>query len=1586
MPQAKDNVKPLFLNLDSSFETMQKNESPFIKDLQWEINANSNNSQGLGNTVGEGQNELSLTPTRSTVEIKNKYLPIGFNKCVGAFESPTTNELYYLNYNSNGNHGIYIIEGDTLAVVKVIEDEKLNFSIKQESYFAQHRCTLRIKIDKNKNIIEKYFIATNGERWQLWINVIASIKTNGFDSSAFPYWTLTPPLFDRSELLDYPVRPPNKAISFVSLSNVNSSLKLNNMVDTAFELCYQYIYTDGRETIISPISLPIIIQTQSYLSNPNLIPNQVELTIDAGSCMIEQIKLYVRVSKKKQDVNAFVTWSDWYLYDTIFKFNNDGVNSFEIIGNDYWLRQNPFPSYNFDAIKNTIKYKFDNTNLYQIADSYLFTMVSSSMPLRSVALSDLGDAVMLSNNEYGYDNTNRNITRNLEISVVEKDANESCDIPLRKMRLYAYIGRAEYQYLSQVGYTYGNGDNLVRFGGMDADGNRFPFNKNSDVYYKDLNFAGNNALVCYLKGTIYYSVGQWYVSDTDFNLTKITNTLDYTTDHNFITNVYSSSKFFVCVFDFEVPSGKYIATLGRHNIPIDEDFRGQSTYVMGISYANLRDGNNNKTRLVLTTQTYWTSRFPFFNVRPNVPVINNVDDLSKEIEVDCSNGDIDLWGNNQLNKTFFVFCFNVHEASGGEGRWRFVEGYAKDGRANKLGYELLGIYANGNYGAASSRFTDKNGFYWWYDTGNDAGGRDTKFLGNFNCVYREFVVQTIQGCDACTRVNPNFYVTDYIQNYDPTVDIYKIKLNATDVSGNLKYSNISVSIKDGGTVFTGANGDALLLYHAGVTRSVYINAGGDFSIAAANCGNIPLYVFNPSNQPCINRQFLDIAQKLLISTKNYTSLKQLGSYTVGIVLADKALRVTNVNKIADVSVPSFASRNKTTPVEFNWKLLSALNIDSYDSSKEAAYLSFFVTKATNYKNYIQWVGDSITYFDGNANVVTNPSLAKLVSISITSLLSYNIKNNLNILATYQFKQNDRIRIFDDGNGTLLSSFIDVVVEGTNYNQAAVNSNLIAPPTNIVLPSTSTTSPTASLFVQYDSRFDKLKDSKGFWIEIYSPSETEDTEIFLQVEGWMPIVNGEIASFDGYVDGDPLYTYPTNGRLKFWDTYQFNRNIAISNVGSSYFAHPFESPNVTDTWGVNLVSGGNPNVINNYAKQKWYLDDTIKSDDFITEGTRNGLATFRNTNRKSFKGYGRGGIVATKTQYQVVLFICELDWFTTDYNFNYVFANQQGVQIANLDNSLGTPHQKIGDNYGCYYHDTASIVFYDKWAFWHDSHNGIFVFCDFRQAVDITDINSEGRGYGIKSYYSKKTQFVETYNEQSSDENKIEVVTGIDASTNLVYVTFRPRRGNSNLASSYVNDRRNIQLDHQETLVYSINAKRWVRFVGFTPEAYGNVRGAASGNMFISFAASKPFNHSSSDLDKFCNFYGVQLSPIISCLFNANPQITKTLQHIIIDSNRTKLYADFIYSNLFNLFSYIPLNYVDYREGLYFAQVLRNANSYPDINDPNYNDTSMLIDGNKVSGLWFFIRFVLDLKSKGQYFELNNIGYSYAVISNTPTNE
>lgn len=1597
MGQKEEQILPIFLQIDNAVEVIKANESPFIKGVGFDQNANPSEEAGTSGGTGEGYNSLVQSPTRSNgilSTLPQNSLPAGYNKNCGTFFSIETNEFYYANYNVNGNHGIYVVNCDTGVWNTVIVDPNLPFTDDQEGFLAEHRWSIRFVLNSSKQIVEKFLLYTNGKGWQGWINVNAAIQTKGFNALLYPYWSLTPPHFDRRELLEWAVRPPMFAPGVATVANTPADVdQINRIIDTAFQVAIKRGYTDGRSTKASPYSLPLIVKSEDYLNNPDTLPKNAVFTLDAGSCMTEKIDIFIRKNTTAQNnIPPETEWSDWYLYDTIYKYGQSSTSESTVLGTQYWLRSNPWANYNYDPNLNTIQYTFDNSNVLQLVDQADFGQLQNDIPQSSIGMSDLGDGELLVNNRRDYDNLSSNVLNQLSFSVAEKPL-VGCQIPTRSIRLYAYIGRAinDFYYISQVGY-YNGSDTQMRFGGLSYGSGTEAGIDIAESKQFDLDFADKNAFRAYLKGTPYYTDGLWYQVNSDFTLVAIPTLLDFSNPDvlTYVRNVFIAGGFFVCVFDFSVPAGRYIATIGRHNVASSADYRNTSTYVYGIANSRITSNIDSNT----------------ITIKPNA-----ISTFSKEMELDCTATDIDVWGNGK--DLFYIYC----PYSQGVTTYRFIEGYLQEAPSSPIGVELFpyNIVTGTTEGSDDwGRYTDKNGFYFAYTKNSHADISEVHMQGNINCTFQDFDIKTSQGGNGW-RPNPIAYLSDHNNGIVGDCNRVLYTGTITSLDGTIPYSNIAISIVDGATVLTNQNGQFTLIIHNGQSSfrisNIYVNAGGNFLITGANCSYLPLTQYNEAANPCVNcvmrRYPIPLNLKIFIQNNSQTSLKQGGKYSSGLLVADLAGRLSFVNIVGQNSVSSFIERQDTLATFLKLLISGALNLNNInpDWKWAAPVVSPNLTEFT----FTEWVGDYIEYIDNNGNVVSDPSTAVYCSIGITSLYNYNASRNFSTLATYQFTPGDRVRIYDDGDGNLLTGNpIDLKILGSNYNQAAQTSGLI--PSTSTVPivnnnlSNSTSSTTSvtdgsgtttttvslqtvqnnqaiTLFVLYDPRLTPLISDKGFWIEMYTPADQSKILQFAETQGFYPIINGEVAEYTGVKNGTPTYNFPAEIDITFWDTYLFNRNITIPNVGDKFFSHPFESPNVSDTFGYNLTSGGRKSVNNNYAKQMWYTDEAIKSDNFVSQGTLNGIGTFRSANRKRFIDFKSGPIVMVTAVRNVVFFLCENDFFVTDYNFQYIYANAQGVQVANLNDALGSPRQKIGSNYGMRQEDTGTVIQYEEFISWYDRKNQAWVMSDYQRAYDISMFNpNEGVTGGMSSYLNSKTKAISNWNATVPTSSRFDVIAGVDTERGNLYLTFRPRRNNSNDPTSYGNTRENIDLLHQETLVYNTITRRFVRFENFTPESYGRMKGKSTGIQLVTFAAGLPYLHNSGNTS-YNNFFGVQYDAVIIGIFNQNQDVNKIFGNIVLDINGPRMYIDFLRTNEPNSFSYVPMTLVNRVENKYQMALLRDMNSYPTV-VPEPPGKSTLLDGKRIYNLYLLLRLIGDPNHRGKYFELKRI---YSLMSDS-TNE
>lgn len=1571
MPQKVQKCLPRYINTDVVYQNMLPDEGEFIKGMGSSISPNPDDTTGTNNPIREGQNTLSLTPTRSNIEIPLKDIPEGYNKTHGSFESVVTQELYSFLYNGEGKYCIFVLNGNTGVVSKVVQDIELEFSDDQKSFMASHRVSLRPILNSDGEIIEKILLITDGQSWQKWILVNAGILTDGFNPALYPYFTPKPPHFDRQEVLEWATRPI--MINPVSelIPNTNADLgKINRLIDSAFQFSVSVNYTDGRQTVLSPYSLPLIVNSYDFLNNPDNLSKNARVRIAAGGVFVESIDIYVRQCKK-QDVGVAseIVWDDWKWIDRVYKFDSNP----NVLETEFWLRTNPFPDNNYDPVFNTIDYIFDNSKLGlpPLIDT---SLIENDLPELSVAHAQLADAEGLGNNRYGYNNLEKSILDKLSTEVKYKDENV-CNIPLRTIYLYAYAGQCgtDFSYSSQVGYINGE-DTQVRFGGLrvntNADG-AATINFDESKFYQ-LDFSNKKSFRVYLKGTPYFADGEWYIVKSDNSLTKIDNIYDFSNLDVLknVQSIFEAGSYFICRFKLVVPAGRYIATIGRHNVASSGDYRNTSTYIYGIANSRIKSVNNNGVI--------------FTSIKPNA-----IGTFSKEMEVDCTASSVDVWGNGA--DTFYIYS-PYNAGIGGNGRFRFIEGYFQESPDSPIPVELFPYRMNHAATDDCGQFTDKNGFYWSFTKVQNANVVDIQFYPKLNCTPTDFLIPTSQsGVGWMQNAVAYLSAANAGEVGDCNRIVYTGKITSLD--GLIGYSNVSISIKDGGTVFTKTDGTFTLIVHNGLltnrVSNVYVNAGANFNITIAGCGYVPVTSFNEALAPCSNCNVRNYPVPLVMGVNaqggSQKSLKENASYSVGIGMADLAGRLSFVNLFEVKTIPSFLQRNNTLA-----SYIRALIGNGFTLEDDLKWATFFVSKTTSFSKYIDWVGDKIQYIDSNGNVVADPASAVLCAIYIDSLYDYNIANNFSLLSSYQFVPKDRIRILDDGDGNLLNVAtygdpIDLQVLGTNYNQAAQAAGIIPNTQNpIVNVNTNTTqlNTSVTLFVKYDSRLDKIIDSTGFWIEIYTPIQKTEFIPYFETT-WYPVVNNKIAIFIGFNSaGQPNYSYPTHIDIDFWDTYLFNRNINIPDVGDKFLAHPFNSPNVSDNWGANLISGGRENTVNPNAKQLWYISDVARSNDFVSGSSINGLGLFKRTNRKDFSFNPAGGIVAMIASRNVVLFICQNDFFTTNYQFHFAYPNEQGVMVVNLDNDLSQPFQKTGQVYGCDYEDTGTIVVYDDIVAWYDKKNAAWILCDYKSAKDVSDItDKDGRKYGVKSYFIKKSNFVGAWNNTHAKVSRFDVIAGVDMILKNLMITFRPRRKNSNADTSYINQRRNWSIDYQETITYNLESGRWTRTECFTPECYGVLRGSQVGVQFYTFAAGKMFAHNDLSVKTFLNYYGLNVEPVFAALFISDPDNVMILQNVVIDGNMAWM-IDMVFDEENNSYSYVPVNYFKKKEDNFYAEFLRDMTTYFAPTEDN-SFRSTLICGKRIFGGYFFVRFVGNPAFKNKYRQVNQLYYE---ATDSPSNK
>lgn len=1509
--------KPVKLVTDKSEFNVLPDEATFLRGYRINFNKNQNKSGEEGGNAGVG------TGVNSTVEAcPTLLLPPGINKTIGAGSCTETNHFYLMNWNSNNLHGIYRISGDTLLSEIIMVDARLMFSIDPKNFIAQHRMTFRVVYNsgdgKKREIKEIIMNYTDGNQWQRWINILSAIATKGYNATDFPYYTLHKPHYDFEEFIDWPMRQPMFCPAVTAVPSSDSDVgKPNNLIDKSIQFAIVAYYTDGRTSFLSPFSAPYIFEKTNCISGSTGATRCLDLKIYAGGAHVEAIRLLQRNCG-----------GDWRVYDTIKRFTTSGVNDPVVIGNKYWLRTNPWAGLSYSAEENTFTYRYcgdKECTDYSVTDAIIS---ENNMPLLSNAMTPAGDAILLSNNLYGYPNISNEIINSFKLDVVHNQDNASCPVKLVTIKLYAYMSRQD-KY-NQLVWKRGSESKDIRFGSA-GNGKRVTTKKYSFFEYEsdyfNLKLGEKEGFICYLAGTNYSAIGKQVL----FNHGDISDVgvidLNSVEQTDAVANIIDNSiGYYLQEFTFVVPAGNYIARIASHTAEPTGDYQKTSTYVAGRV-----DGRAMNSRGADSGS---------INRSKEVP-INVCDGVDQSYLKDC----------------FYIFIPWKNDLDKSQDIGRFIDGYLYEDSTDKIAVEYF-AHEQTHGGAPyvhNGGYTDHNGFFYISAAGGAANRAEVNFSGRYNCEYRQYLFQTTIGGNA-QGFYPNQIKTikGAVGAYGPCNRIL-IKGSVKDCITGIAMVGIGVTLEGTQTYYTNGDGNFEVIAHRIPNGSrinrIYFNSGENCQISSCDCTCVPTEDYTDANIACNNCEEviypITFYKRVKTNGGLRSSLKDGGRYGVPIRIFDISGRATFSTVIAYKDIPTVMEYGSISPAKISWILMGNPVFPSW-----AKYLTFGITNNLNNKRYLQWVGDKIEFLDVNGETTSTGNGAILAKLTIQSLLDFNVANNFSTNATYQFVAGDKIRFYDDGKGNYfkpdpIKGYMDFIIRGTDFDTVADTTTDEAPDGK-------------TLIIDFDERLLPLKDGCGFWIEIISPRDCADLESYGEICGTIPIVAGKLMQ--------------VGGELNAFDTYYISRKISITGCTGKAQSHPFASQSPSDYWGKNCSSFGRISFKDDQAEQKWYEDDVIKSDDYVNEGRVNGLGTFRVENRRNYKGNEWGGVVAIHAERGLVFFLCQNDWFVANYQQNFIRSTAQGLVVADINTNLGDPDQKVGNNFGCDYEDTATVQFFNGQCVWLDAKNSGIIVMNYQSVADISL-------QGVKSYFINKLKYISQYNKALAPAdylaNLFEKVAGIDPEHNKYFITFRPRKNLSTSPIDFINNERDFFVDMQETLEFDLTAKEWTGSSSWAPEFYAQLKESITGTEMISFYGGRPHFHNSKNVRTVNQVYGVKTDMVIQIVqgkVEPDESKDKLYQSIAVDKNGPQMYVDSLVTNTPTLYSYVPIPFMIKKANIYFASLLRNMNVYQEKSNPV---ESTLHDGSPLTGMWTKITLVIDPKNMDKYGELNYIWLRYS---------
>jgi len=262
-----------------------------------------------------GQNGLTAQNIKGNILISNSNLPSGTNECIGAYFDTVGQTIYWFNYNSFGNHGIYTYGINSGTVSQLFRcgvnssGDVLGFSLD----YPITSVALVYRTAGEGNLL--YW--TDGTNKPMYLNVETISALSPFTANML-YVAKMPPYI-----------PPTVAYGSDATRNYN------NVYNRYFHFMYRWVYKNNEKSTFSPVS---IMPLPSGITNPEAniqsnTNNYISVTVNSGITQdFDKIEIVC------QEFNG-TTWGDYFLVLSVdrdeigtpipfvysFNFYNDGI-------------------------------------------------------------------------------------------------------------------------------------------------------------------------------------------------------------------------------------------------------------------------------------------------------------------------------------------------------------------------------------------------------------------------------------------------------------------------------------------------------------------------------------------------------------------------------------------------------------------------------------------------------------------------------------------------------------------------------------------------------------------------------------------------------------------------------------------------------------------------------------------------------------------------------------------------------------------------------------------------------------------------------------------------------------------------------------------------------------------------------------------------------------------------------------------------------------------------------------------------------------------------------------------------------------
>lgn len=225
------------------------------------------------------------------VQIPN-ILPAGINQCLGWASDEADNLFYWINYNSNGNHGIYQYNDSTGVIIPVI----LNLT--------QTNNVDIFNLGQNNRVNHFDIIKTNGNNLGYWVDGRNKArKTNLTKAQNGGYGSI---IFE-DYITAYKKTAPFPIVPVYTTDITNAS---NYLYGQQFKFAQRLLYDDGEESNVNDFSKVPLPPGESFTGQNSITYNNncINVPVFTGNELVTDIEILVQILTTDNTNGLLLPW------------------------------------------------------------------------------------------------------------------------------------------------------------------------------------------------------------------------------------------------------------------------------------------------------------------------------------------------------------------------------------------------------------------------------------------------------------------------------------------------------------------------------------------------------------------------------------------------------------------------------------------------------------------------------------------------------------------------------------------------------------------------------------------------------------------------------------------------------------------------------------------------------------------------------------------------------------------------------------------------------------------------------------------------------------------------------------------------------------------------------------------------------------------------------------------------------------------------------------------------------------------------------------------------------------------------------